>query len=369
MLDENVKNMIFITKKFIPSVKTNAMKQLLLLLLVIFTGGLSAQITIDQGDMPSIGDNIPRKSDTMTVHPGPGGSGANQTWNFVATSAFVINENTSIVSVASTLNGNQFSSSNMAMTSDNASYLYFNNSAQSFTTQGFAGDLLGTGVINVNFASALTLHQFPRTYGSTFTDTYGLNVTVPGASFNPLISQINFRRISNVVDETDGWGQITTPFGTYNVLRVKRTEIFTDSIFALPIFPPTWQLVSTNTDTTQNYSWFAKDGKLAVAEMSFDSLGVPKIFKWTELPGLGVGLEEENNILSISPNPFADVIIIEGLLNGEVFLNDASGREINVNQAIDGSEITLFVNDLPSGVYYVKTTSSKLNNCYKLIKL
>ena len=361
--------MIFITKKFIPSVKTNAMKQLLLLLLVIFTGGLSAQIIIDQGDMPSIGDNIPRKSDTMTVHPGPGGSGANQTWNFVATSAFVINENTSIVSVASTLNGNQFSSSNMAMTSDNASYLYFNNSAQSFTTQGFAGDLLGTGVINVNFASALTLHQFPRTYGSTFTDTYGLNVTVPGASFNPLISQINFRRISNVVDETDGWGQITTPFGTYNVLRVKRTEIFTDSIFALPIFPPTWQLVSTNTDTTQNYSWFAKDGKLAVAEMSFDSLGVPKIFKWTELPGLGVGLEEENNILSISPNPFADVIIIEGLLNGEVFLNDASGREINVNQAIDGSEITLFVNDLPSGVYYVKTTSSKLNNCYKLIKL
>jgi hypothetical protein len=288
------------------------MKQPLLLSLILFTGALSAQITIDQGDMPSIGDNIPRKSDTMTVHPGPGGSGPNQTWNFVATSAFVINENTSIVSVASTPNGNQFSSSNMAMTSDNASYLYFNNSAQSFTTQGFAGDLLGTGVINVNFASALTLHQFPRTYGSTFTDTYGLNVTVPGASFNPLISQINFRRISNVVDETDGWGQITTPFGTYNVLRVKRTEIFTDSIFALPIFPPTWQLVSTNTDTTQNYSWFAKDGKLAVAEMSFDTLGLPKIFKWTELPGIGLGFEEQAlHAVSVYPNPATDMLYFE----------------------------------------------------------
>ena len=345
------------------------MKQRLLLSLVLFTGGLSAQITIDQGDMPSIGDNIPRKSDTMTVHPGPGGSGPNQMWNFPNTSVFVLNENTSVVSVASTPSANQFSSSNLAMTNDNASYLYFNKSAQSFTTQGFSGDLLGTGVINAAFAPALTLHQFPRTFGSTFTDTYGINVTIPGASINPLISQINYRRSSVVKDTTDAWGQLTTPFGTYDVIRVHSIDIHTDSILALPLFPPVWQLVSVTIDTTHSYSWLGKGGKLAIAEMTFDSLGAPKIFKWTELPGLGVGLEEENNILSISPNPFADVIIIEGLLNGEVFLNDASGREINVNQAIDGSEITLFVNDLPSGVYYVKTTSSKLNNCYKLIKL
>jgi hypothetical protein len=334
------------------------MKNKFLLLLSILSGSLSAQITIDQGDMPSIGDNIPRKSDTMTVHPGPGGSGPNQTWNFVATSAFVINENTSIVSVASTPNGNQFSSSNMAMTSDNASYLYFNNSAQSFTTQGFAGDYLGTGVINVNFASALTLHQFPRTYGSTFTDTYGLNVTVPGASFNPLISQINFRRISNVVDETDGWGQITTPFGTYNVLRVKRTEIFTDSIFALPIFPPTWQLVSTNTDTTQNYSWFAKDGKLAVAEMSFDSLGAPQIFKWTELPIIGVGLEESemDEAISIFPNPANDVINLKLSNNinnstGIFYLYNNMGALVHQEEITHSTISQVDVKLFPVGMY------------------
>lgn len=342
------------------------MKTTLLLLLTIVSSGLSAQITIDQSDMPSIGDNIPRKSDTMTVHPGPGGSGANQTWNFVATSAFVINENTSVVSVASTPNGNQFSSSNMAMTNDNASYLYFNNSAQSFTTQGFAGDLLGTGVINVNFASSLTLHQFPRTYGSTFTDTYGLNVTVPGASFNPIISQINFRRTTNVVDETDGWGQITTPFGTYNVLRVKRTEIFTDSIFALPIFPPTWQLVSTNTDTTQNYSWFAKDGKLAVAEMSFDTLGLPKIFKWTELPGIGLGFEEQAlDEISVYPNPATDILYIEtkqGMAyeNLNLLIYNQFGSLISnekLNTSIGKKELS--VGDYEEGLYHWEIRSEE----------
>ncbi|MFM7387418.1 MAG: hypothetical protein ACKO5L_04600, partial [Bacteroidota bacterium] len=72
-----------------------------LLLAGMMAGTLSAQITLDQNDMPSVGDNIPRKSDTMTVLPGPGGSGPNQTWNFTATSNYVITENTSVVSVAS----------------------------------------------------------------------------------------------------------------------------------------------------------------------------------------------------------------------------------------------------------------------------
>ena len=288
------------------------MKQPLLLSLVLFTSGLYAQITIDQGDMPSIGDNIPRKSDTMTVHPGPGGSGPNQTWNFTATSLSVINENTSIVSVASTPSANQFNSSNLAMTNDNASYLYFNNSVQSFTTQGFSGDLLGTGIINAVFNPALTLHQFPRTFGSTFTDTYGINVTIPGATINPLISQINYKRSSVVKDSTDAWGQLTTPFGTYDVIRAHSIDIHTDSILALPIFPPVWQLVSVTIDTTHSYSWLGKGGKLAIAEMTFDSLGVPKIFKWTELPGIGVGITEQNNLgLSIYPNPATEIIQLE----------------------------------------------------------
>ena len=282
-----------------------------LLLAGMMAGTLSAQITLDQNDMPSVGDNIPRKSDTMTVLAGPGGSGPNQTWNFTATSNYVITENTSVVSVASTPNGNQFGNSNMAMTNDNASYLYFNKSAQSFTTQGFSGDLLGSGIINAVFNPDLTLHQFPRTFGSSFNDSYVIDVIVPGAAFNPLVSQIRFKRSSMVHDTTDAWGQITTPHGTYDVLRIHTTETFTDSIWALPIFPPTWSLVSTSSDVTNSYSWVGKGGKLAIAEMSFDTLGAPKIFKWTELPGIGVGLEESNVAnLEIYPNPCGDAITV-----------------------------------------------------------
>ncbi len=114
-----------------------------------------------------------------------------------------------------------------------------------------------------------------------------------------------------VHDTTDAWGQLTTPHGTYDVLRIHTMEVFSDSIWAQPIFPPTWNLVSTSTDTTHSYSWVGKGGKLAIAEMSFDTLGLPKIFKWTELPGIGVGLEESNVVnLEISPNPCGDAITV-----------------------------------------------------------
>ena len=358
MLDENVKNMIFITKNLYLRKKIKTMKQHLLLSLVLFTGALSAQITIDQGDMPSIGDNIPRKSDTMTVHPGPGGSGPNQTWNFTNTSVFVLNENTSVVSVASTPSANQFNSSNLAMTNDNASYLYFNKSAQNFTTQGFSGDLLGTGVINAVFTPALTLHQFPRTFGSTFTDTYGINVTIPGASINPLISQINYRRSSVVKDTTDSWGQLTTPFGTYDVIRVHSIDIHTDSILALPLFPPVWQLVSVTTDTTHSYSWLGKGGKLAIAEMSFDTLGLPKIFKWTELPGIGIGLSEIEQPFTIGPNPFNDKILIKSDEMGECEIVDAIGNRYPYQISQTGETAILNTEGLSTGIYFL---SIKLN--------
>ena len=122
-------------------------------------------------------------------------------------------------------------------------------------------------------------------------------------------------------------------------------EVFSDSIWAQPIFPPTWNLVSTSTDTTHSYSWVGKGGKLAIAEMSFDTLGVPKIFKWTELPGIGVGLEESSvDILEIYPNPCETVLTMrtqETKVGSDFSIMNALGMLVStgliteVNQSIN----------------------------------
>jgi hypothetical protein len=342
------------------------MKNLLLLLITVIYAISYSQITLDGSDMPAVGDYIPRKSDTMTLLPGPGGSGPNQTWNFTALSNYVISENTNVVSVASTPNGNQFGNSNLAMTNDNASYLYFNATPSTFSTQGFSGDLLGTGVINAVFNPDLTLHQFPRTFGSSFNDAYGIDVTVPGTAINPLLSQIHFKRFSMVHDTTDAWGQITTPNGTYDVLRIHTTEIFSDSIWAQPIFPPTWSLVSTSTDTTHSYSWVGKGGKLAIAEMSFDTLGMPKIFKWTELPGIGVGLVTKNLGAEVFPNPtsqYLTVCVPDQYDQLPFQILDASGRKVSEG-AIDSPKYTINLEGVCAGVYCLKIGDST----YRILK-
>lgn len=330
-----------------------------ILSLLLLSSSVYGQISIDVNDMPSVGDYIPRKSDTMTVLQGPGGSGPNQTWNFTALSNYVINENTSIVSVNSTPNGNQFGASNLAMTNDNMSYLYFNKGSSAFTTQGFSGDLLGTGSnLNAIFNPDLTLHQFPRTFTSSFSDSYGIDVTIPGASINPLISQIHFKRSSVVKDSTDGWGQITTPFGTYDALRVHSIEIFTDSIWAQPIFPPTWTLVSNSKDTTHSYSWLGKGAKLSIAEMSFDSLGAPKIFKWTELPGIGVGLDnmDVSYDLELYPNPFENSFYLDGIGFDQIQIVDLLGRRIPFAVVQLNDKLSVSIDEAKTGSYILNGT-------------
>jgi hypothetical protein len=160
-----------------------------------------------------------------------------------------------------------------------------------------------------------------------------------------------------VHDTTDAWGQITTPHGTYDVLRIHTTDAFTDSIWALPIFPPTWSLVSTSSDVSNSYSWVGKGGKLAIAEMSFDTLGAPKIFKWTELPGIGVGLEESNVAnLEIYPNPCGDAITVSVDVEqlGEAYaVFDPLGKRI-LEGTVCAEVQPIRMDNLPSGNYILR---------------
>lgn len=89
------------------------------------------------------------------------------------------------------------------MTNDNASFLYFKQSANAQIATGIAGDFLGTGTpLNVVFSPELTVHNLPRTYGDGFTDTYGIDVTADGTAFN--VYQVRFKRVATVVDSADG---------------------------------------------------------------------------------------------------------------------------------------------------------------------
>lgn len=338
------------------------MKKLLPIIFSIIVLPAFSQITITSADIAQIGDVINRKADTLTPITGPGPAGANQSWVMTNLSQYVNDENTSVVSVGSTPYAAQFPNSNIAMTNDNASYIYVNNSSSIMTTQGGAGDLLMLGTtIVAPLNPDLTLHNFPRTYNSTYTDTYKTDVTINGSVINPLVSQVRYKRVGTVTDVTDGWGTITTPVGTYDVLRVKRSDHAKDTIWILPVFPPTWSVFSTKDDTSYSYQWLGNNMKLAVAELNYDSLDQPKTFKWTLTPPpstVSVNENSTNENVQIFPVPVSDNLNLRfgnDIETGEYYFSvyDITGKVL-LQKLINGAAAgtyTISVGELAPGFY------------------
>lgn len=271
-----------------------------------------AQISYVFSDLPVVGDQITRYRDTMTVY-GPGPSGANQQWNFPAP---VTHETitTSVVTPASTPSAAQFGSSNLAMTTDNSAYLYFTANTNSMIATGAAGDLLGNGgnIVTV-FSNPLTVHDFPRSYGDIAEDTYYFEVITQNHGI-PLIHSVRLRHYGHVYDTTDGHGQITTPVGTYDCLRVKSTDYTVDSVWTKLFSFSQWSLNNdfTGPGVSTTYSWLAKETKLNVAELSFDTLGNPKNFTWSGIPPLTTGVAgSDADDVRIYPQPASGAFTVQ----------------------------------------------------------
>jgi hypothetical protein len=317
-----------------------------------------AQISYVFSDLPVVGDQITRYRDTMTVY-GPGPSGANQQWNFPApvTHETII---TSVVAPASTPSAAQFGSSNLAMTTDNAAYLYFTANTNSMIATGAAGDLLGNGGnIVTAFSNPLTVHNFPRNYGNIAEDTYYFEVITQNHGI-PLIHSVRLRHYGHVYDTTDGHGQITTPVGTYDCLRVKSTDYTVDSVWTkLFSFSP-WSLNSafTGPDTSVTYSWLAKETKLNVAELSFDTLGNPKNFTWSSIPPLTTGVvDTDADDVRIYPQPAIGSFTIQ-LPEGGIFqsaeLLSSDGRRVRTLPMLGRDRAEVNTDGLAPGMYLLR---------------
>jgi hypothetical protein len=319
-----------------------------------------AQITLLSTDMTVVGDVVIRHNDTIPTY-GPGGAGANQIWDF--SSAIIDTTNTTtVVTVASTPFSSAFSSSNYAMTGGTGSYLYFTHTANAMTTTGAAGDLLGNGQqISSPFSDPLVLHQFPRTFGSRFNDTYAFITEANGAGLpTPIpVYRVKLTHTGHVYDTTDAYGTLITPTGTYDALRVKSVD-FTHDILEYKLFSfSAWAVLSDKLDTSVTYTWHSKLEKLAIAEYAYDSIDNPARFTFSTVPPpLTTDIDDRGSEVGfkVFPSPATDRIWIAasdvqlGNTNAEIFTLD--GRMILTQQVIGNS---IDISTLHTGMYMLRT--------------
>jgi hypothetical protein len=219
----------------------NPMKKLLLSIVLLFVipAGLFAQITITDNEMPHSNDALYRTRAGINPFLNYAATGPNHVWNFnnlVATT-----QDSAIYQTVSSTNfvyaltyADIFFNPNRANHAKPGVDIPFNNllpitnpytfyyrSSSIYKTIGFGVELAGIPV-PIIFTDHDEIYSLPLNYADTDSTFSAYNLSIPTLAY--------YGYEQSRMNDVDGWGVITTPAGTFDVLRVKTTLAGKDTI-------------------------------------------------------------------------------------------------------------------------------------------
>jgi hypothetical protein len=210
------------------------MKKIMTLFCVISIAFVAnAQITIINTDLPGSGDTLRYSTanlDTLTENTYIT-AGANVTWDFShleATGQAVDHYKPSLQTPyagfffgfnrygkleADSIGFGQFMFKDV--------YRYYKNSTSKFEIEGVGMKYSGFPIPSY-YADADELYQFPLDYNDFDSSTFSYTLS--------LLTLGTLQTVGYRLNTVDGWGQITTPYGTFNALRITTDVISRDSV-------------------------------------------------------------------------------------------------------------------------------------------
>lgn len=248
-------------------------------------------------------------------------------------------------------------------------YQYSKKASTGITNLGYSMKLSANGAsfdLSVPSDTIETYYALSMNYGDT-------NVTrgYTNIDMNPFINAIwnqHIRRVTVV----DGYGSLITPYGTFNVLRLKHEIAETDSIQTeLPILGLTW--IPLELPLRREYEWWANGEKVPLLKITTNEVladeAVTSIEYRENYLGLDVGLEELGWETEIFPVPANDIIMLKSAkaLNS-VQVCDDLGRLVKSELMTGSTYAVLEITDLKPGVYTLMLFTEDSRSIKKFIK-
>lgn len=170
---------------------------------------LHAQPTITyNGNAPQIGDIFYTTGTLDQLDPGP--AGPNQTWSYPTINPFMSVEDHA-VNPSTTPYANIFTESNISFEEIGwDTYTYATVTTSGLLNNGVATTMEMDPFI-IHYSDPVLIMQYPFSYNNNFNDTYF-------AAYEFLGILTHFR--GSLVATADAWGSITTPDGTFNMVRL-----------------------------------------------------------------------------------------------------------------------------------------------------
>jgi hypothetical protein len=351
------------------------MKKLLLFAthILIFIGFSSAQITITTTDMPVVNDTI-RYSTTLNIQgQDPTQTGANHTWDYSALTSNTQRLDT-FFAVTSTPTAYQFFFNNSILyASHKANYAlrgqditfppivpipisftevfnFVKNSASKYENVGFGSKI--SGFPNSTRKQPIDVeYVFPLNDGDTSYSASQFNINIPTLAY--------YGQTMERENKVDGWGSLTIPMGTYNVLRVKSILTKVDTIFLDTLG---FGVTFPRPEETE-YKWLANGMSTPILKI-VTSLGVVTNIEYQDtIPVVGIQEESLINSVSVFPNPTKEFVQVifnsKNAGNLAYSIKDVNGKLIlsnnfNANTGKNVFVIDLRNNQLTKGIYFVE---------------
>ncbi|MBK7128136.1 MAG: T9SS type A sorting domain-containing protein [Crocinitomicaceae bacterium] len=359
-------------------------KLLLLSACVLFVYHADAQITIDQSDFPGADDTaLVSVSDDTSLDLTQ--TGTDFTWDYSTLHIMSQRIDTFFnLSDASALYQLQFN--NFILQPDYASDYYYDLIGFELAGAEDVGIAISDPVGFVKITSSVvqnvglglnlngyevpmasdtidTEYELPMSYGDAWTSDSYIYVDL-----NPAFNGI-FQRYQYRTSEVDGWGTITTRFGTFDAIRVRSELMYDDSAYVDFGFGGTWLELPTPDEV--HYTWWSEGNKIPVMKVVAQIVGGNEVITRVEFK------DQERNLASIEesesfageiyPNPAngnVTVVVEPGVQQIEVY--SVSGQ-IMLTEQVNSNQIQLNVADWTTGVYVIKLYSADGISATKLI--
>jgi len=230
-----------------------------------------AQITITQAEMPAANDELVRVKAVTNPFVNYSATGPAFTWNFPNLAADE-GDTTKYLTVASTnfvyaiVYADIFFNPNRANHAKQGTDIAFSQllpidnpftfrhrSSTAYKTVGFGAELSGIP-LPILFDQHDVIYELPLTYGSASASSSSYHVDIPNVGY------YGFEQ--DRTNAVDGWGQITTPGGVFEVIRVKTTLNMRDSLFGFAIERP----------VVHEYKWLAAGLRVPVLQINTTTL-------------------------------------------------------------------------------------------------
>jgi len=334
------------------------------------------QITINSSNVVDVGDDVQIASDTLGIGITLGASGANQTWDFSTVSEHELD--TLYFQDPASLAGNgNFSSSNMGMidTSEDSVYFFLTKNSSILRIDGSYAIQDGTGI---TFPYESMLITFPSTMGTSYNESWNgilLNIFIGQLG----IDSLKVTRGSETSSTIDGWGDVTTPLGTFASLRQITQENSIDTTWIYQA--GSWGIIDATTatvlevdpisyDTTRNASWWSNDPstKFPIIQINYEADGSINSADWLKATPNPLGIDqpfaEEKEVL-LYPNPAQNNITIATKLinNSQIKIYDVTGKLV-ASEQFNKASITLSVSNFNNGLYFYNINDVNGNVLY-----